>query len=206
VVCSLAWTTSNWESGFATGRERPVLTNILRRHSHSKIMQMTSHCSITSQYHRHGARDLADHSQVAALRVSLSYRRLIQAAAPRQYEGMGGEPTFPIWTTPDGTPALADRILASGLGAALTGVDPKQLSEQFVGRKYDEMLLAELSTEIDPCGERGEFHTFCSQCPEFSTEIPVSVGDVIERDGFWFADLRLKETIRQMTQPGVTSA
>ena len=76
----------------------------------------------------------------------------------------------------------------------LTCVDPKQLDKRFVGRQYDEKLLADLPAGVDPCGERGEFHTFCYRCPEFSTDIPVTVGDVVERDGFWFADLRLTGT------------
>ncbi len=112
----------------------------------------------------------------------------------RLLEGTGIEPLFPIWTTEQETPALARWMLAAGLEAVLTCVDPKQLSERFVGRQYDETLLAELPAGVDPCGERGEFHTFCYRCPEFSTEIPVTVGEVIEREGFWFADLRPEET------------
>jgi len=104
------------------------------------------------------------------------------------------EPLFPIWTTAEYTPGLARQMLDAGLRAVLTCVDPKQLSERFVGRQYDERLLADLPPGVDPCGERGEFHTFCYRCPEFSTEIRVTVGDVVERDKFWFADLRPKET------------
>jgi uncharacterized protein (TIGR00290 family) len=107
----------------------------------------------------------------------------------RQLHGTGIEPLFPIWTTAEDTPALAQRMVAAGLGAVLTCVDPKQLSERFVGRQYDETLLAELPAGVDPCGERGEFHTFCYRYPEFSTEIPVTVGEVIKREGFWFCDL-----------------
>jgi diphthamide synthase (EF-2-diphthine--ammonia ligase) len=99
-------------------------------------------------------------------------------------------PLFPIWTTQEETPALARSKLAAGLGAVLTCVDPKQLSERFVGRQYDEMLLAEIPAGVDPCGERGEFHTFCYRCPEFRSDISVSPGEVVEREGFWFADLR----------------
>jgi uncharacterized protein (TIGR00290 family) len=112
----------------------------------------------------------------------------------RLLDGSGIEPLFPIWTTQEETPALARRMLAAGLGAVVTCVDPKQLSERFVGRQYDETLLAELPDGVDPCGERGEFHTFCYRSPEFSTEIPVRVGEVVEREGFWFADLRPGET------------
>jgi uncharacterized protein (TIGR00290 family) len=106
----------------------------------------------------------------------------------RLLEGTGMEPLFPIWTTAEDTPALARRMLGAGLGAVLTCVDPKQLSERFVGRPFDEQFLADLPVEVDPCGERGEFHTFCFRCPEFRTEIPVTIGEIGQRDGFWFAD------------------
>ena len=81
-------------------------------------------------------------------------------------------------------------MLDAGLRAILTCVDPKQLDKRFVGRQFDGGFLAELPAAVDPCGERGEFHTFCYRCPQFNTEIAVNVGDVIEREGFWFADLR----------------
>ncbi len=113
----------------------------------------------------------------------------------RLLEGTGVDPLFPIWTTVEGTPGLARQMLDAGLGAVLTCVDPKQLSARFVGRQYDQRLLADLPVGVDPCGERGEFHTFCYHCPQFRTEIAVTVGDVVERDGFWFADLRSSSQI-----------
>jgi uncharacterized protein (TIGR00290 family) len=114
----------------------------------------------------------------------------------RLLQGTGVEPLFPIWTTATDTPVLARRMLTAGLGAVLTCVDPRQLGERFVGRRYGEALLAELPAGVDPCGERGEFHTFCYQCPEFSREIPVTTAEVVQRDGFWFADLSPVETGR----------
>jgi uncharacterized protein (TIGR00290 family) len=107
----------------------------------------------------------------------------------RLLEGTCVEPLFPIWTTAEHTPVPARQMRSAGLEAVLTCVDPKQLDKRFVGREFDDDLLAELPPGVDPCGERGEFHTFCYRCPVFSTEIPVTVGDVVERDGFWFADL-----------------
>jgi len=112
----------------------------------------------------------------------------------RLLEGTGVDPLFPIWTTAEDTPDLARQMLDAGLRAVLTCVDPNQLSERFVGRQFDARLLADLPPGVDPCGERGEFHTFCYRCPEFSTEVRVTVGDVVERDRFWFADLRSTET------------
>jgi diphthamide synthase (EF-2-diphthine--ammonia ligase) len=92
--------------------------------------------------------------------------------------------------TEEEMPTFARRMLAARLGAVLTCVDPKQLSERYLGRQFDEALLAELPAGIDPCGERGNFNTLCYRCPEFSWEIHVTVGEVVQRDGFWFADLR----------------
>lgn len=103
--------------------------------------------------------------------------------------GTGVEPLFPIWGTPADTPALARRMLAAGLKAVLTCVDPRHLDERFIGRMFDDALLAELPPGVDPCGERGEFHTFCFDGPMFASPIPVAVGGVVRRDGFVFADL-----------------
>ncbi len=111
----------------------------------------------------------------------------------RLLEGSGVEPLFPIWTTPEETPQLARQMLASGLRAVLTCVDPQQLGPRFVGRQFDEQFLADLPAGVDPCGERGEFHTFCRRCTEFTQDVPVTMGEVVERDGYWFADLRLRD-------------
>ena len=96
---------------------------------------------------------------------------------------------FPLWGTAADTPGLARVMLAAGLRAVLTCVDPKQMPEAFVGRAYDAALLADLPPGVDPCGERGEFHTFCSAGPMFAGEVAVRVGETACRDGFWFADL-----------------
>jgi uncharacterized protein (TIGR00290 family) len=113
----------------------------------------------------------------------------------KQLAGTGLDPVFPLWGTPADTPYLARSMIASGLRAILTCVDPKQLTPKFVGREFDGSLLADLPPAADPCGERGEFHTFCHAGPMFDSPIPVSVGETVERDGFWFADL-LHETKR----------
>jgi uncharacterized protein (TIGR00290 family) len=107
----------------------------------------------------------------------------------RQLSGTGIEPLFPLWRTPADTPELARRMLDGGLRAVLTCVDPRQLPEPFVGRPYDAALLADLPPGVDPCGERGEFHTFCFGGPIFAFEIAVQVGETVSRDGFCFADV-----------------
>jgi uncharacterized protein (TIGR00290 family) len=99
-------------------------------------------------------------------------------------------PIFPLWLRP--TAALAREMLAGGLEAYLTCVDPRALPASMAGRRFDEALLAELPDATDPCGERGEFHTCAVAGPMFSKRIDVSVGKKVERDGFVFADLQLR--------------
>jgi len=101
----------------------------------------------------------------------------------------GIEPLFPLWCSAADTPALAHRMVREGLRAVLTCVDPKQLAETFAGRVYDMAFLSDLPQAVDPCGERGEFHTFCLGGPMFVREIPVQVGETVSRDGFCFTDL-----------------
>lgn len=96
-------------------------------------------------------------------------------------------PVFPLWGRD--TRILAQEMLAGGLRAYLTCVDPEKLDATFAGRAFDEKLLADLPASVDPCGENGEFHTFACAGPIFASPIPVDVGDIVELDGFVFADL-----------------
>lgn len=107
----------------------------------------------------------------------------------RMLAGTGIEPLFPLWGEPTGP--LAHRMVAAGLRAYLTCVDPRQLSPAFAGRTFDEWLLEDLPDGVDPCGERGEFHTFAYAGPMFDRTVPARPGDVVTRDGFVFADLHL---------------
>ena len=101
--------------------------------------------------------------------------------------GTGLRPSFPLWGQP--TDALARRMIAGGLRARLTCVDPRQLAPSFAGRELDEALLAALPASVDPCGERGEFHTFAYDGPMFARPVAIRAGEIVERDGFVFADL-----------------
>ena len=103
--------------------------------------------------------------------------------------GTGIEPLFPIWGIP--TDRLARDMIVGGLRARLTCVDPKQLAPSFVARDFDSALLADLPAGVDPCGERGEFHSFAYAGPMFSEPIAIRSGEVVTRDGFVFADLLL---------------
>jgi len=101
--------------------------------------------------------------------------------------GTGLTPIFPLFGAD--TTALARQMVDSGLRARLTCVDPRCLDARFAGREFDATLLDELPASVDPCGERGEFHSFAYAGPMFDRPIPVASGDVVERDGFVFADL-----------------
>ena len=101
--------------------------------------------------------------------------------------GSGLTPLFPLWGQP--TAELSREMLDAGLSAIVTAVDPRQIDRRFAGRTYDASLLAELPTSADPCGERGEFHTFCVAGPMFSRPIAAVAGEIVERDGFVFADV-----------------
>jgi uncharacterized protein (TIGR00290 family) len=103
----------------------------------------------------------------------------------------GLTPIFPLFGDASATPALAREMIAGGLAARLTCVNPKVLDRRFAGREFDAALLADLPPSIDPCGERGEFHTFAYRGPMFSRPIPIETGITIERDGFVFTDLQL---------------
>ena len=112
----------------------------------------------------------------------------VRAYRERLLEGSGFEPLFPIWGRD--TADLARRFISDGFVARLVCVDTTQLDSTFAGRLFDEKLLADLPATVDPCGERGEFHTFVSEGPPFSAPIPYRVGQTVLRDDrFMFCDI-----------------
>lgn len=97
-------------------------------------------------------------------------------------------PLFPLWG--QDTHSLAANMIAAGLKARLTCLNPQQLDPALAGAEFDHAFLDTLPYTVDPCGERGEFHTFAYAGPMFSQPIPIEAGEVVERDGFVFADLK----------------
>jgi uncharacterized protein (TIGR00290 family) len=95
---------------------------------------------------------------------------------------------FPIWRRD--TRELAQEFCALGFRAVAVCIDAKKLSRDFAGRELDESFFRDLPAEVDPCGENGEFHTFVYEGPIFSNAIAVERGEVVERDGFYFCDLK----------------
>ena len=110
----------------------------------------------------------------------------VRAYRERQLAGTGITPRFPLWGAD--TRALAREMVAAGVRAHLTCVDPRVMPRALAGRRLDEILDL-LPDGVDPCGERGEFHTFVSDGPMLSHPVAVANGDIVEREGFVFADL-----------------
>jgi uncharacterized protein (TIGR00290 family) len=108
--------------------------------------------------------------------------------------GTGLTPLFPLWKSMP-TSQLAREMIAGGLRAYLTCVDPRKLDASFAGRAFDASLLADLPATVDPCGENGEFHSFVWSGPMFTRPVPVATGEVVTRDGFVFADLLLRAPV-----------
>ena len=111
----------------------------------------------------------------------------VRAYRQKQLTGTGVEPLFPLWQ--QDTAQLARQMQAAGVRTRVTCVDPKVLDRSFAGRDWDQAFLDALPEGVDPCGENGEFHTFVYDGPVFSRPIPIKLGEVVERDGFVFADL-----------------
>ena len=110
----------------------------------------------------------------------------VRAYREKQLAQTGLEPLFPLWNIP--TDQLARDMITGGLRARVACVDMKQLACEFAGRHFDSALLANLPASVDPCGERGEFHTCVYDGPIFNAPLTIRLGEVVQRDGFAFAD------------------
>lgn len=111
----------------------------------------------------------------------------IRAYRDRLLAEHGMRPRYPVWRRD--TDRLIREFLALGYKTAVVCVDPQQLDPAFVGRVIDEQFLADLPSQVDPCGENGEFHTFVFDGPIFREPVGFVFGEVVCRDGFWFCDL-----------------
>jgi len=130
------------------------------------------------------ARAVAEH--VDAIAFGDLFLPDVRAYREMQLKPTGLEPLFPLWEIP--TAELARTMIAGGLRAKLACIDTNQLPASFAGREFDTALLAELPPQIDPCGERGEFHTCVYGGPMFTATLPIEAGEIVNRDGFVFAD------------------
>lgn len=103
--------------------------------------------------------------------------------------GTGLTPLFPLWGIP--TARLARDMIAGGLQARISTLDPRVMPRDLIGAEFDEALLAALPPSVDPCAERGEFHTCVTAGPMFSKALNIDRGEVVEREGFVYGDLIL---------------
>ncbi|MDX2205711.1 MAG: ATP-binding protein [Hyphomicrobiaceae bacterium] len=118
------------------------------------------------------------------------FLRDIRSYREARLAGTGIAPLFPVWGLP--TDRLAQDMLAAGLAARITCLDPAKVPDRFAGAEFADLLAAALPG-VDPCGENGEFHTFCTAGPMFSHPLSVASGATVARDGFLFSDLVLAE-------------
>ncbi len=102
-------------------------------------------------------------------------------------EGTGLTPVFPLWGRP--TAGLARDMIAEGIDARVVCLDPSRVDRSLAGARFDAALLDALPDGVDPCAENGEFHTCVVGGPMFDRPVEVEAGEVVERDGFVFADL-----------------
>lgn len=147
-------------------------------------------------YEREMARALTDAKSSGVTQVVFGdlFLQDIRSYREARLAELGLQGVFPLWMRD--TAGLAREMLDAGIEAILTCVDPRKLDASFAGRRFDATLLHDLPVGIDPCGENGEFHTFASAGPMFKQRIPVAVGEIVEREGFVFADLLRAEPVR----------
>ncbi len=108
---------------------------------------------------------------------------------------------FPLWK--EDTTALLHQFIDDGFRSIVVCCNDELLGKSWVGREISHDFIDDLPENIDPCGENGEFHTFCFDGPIFSHPIQFELGEIIKREyprpnatehtsntvGFWFCDL-----------------
>jgi len=170
-----------------------VRVELLRRQARSlalplDIVELPWPCSNDEYEQRMGAfLDQARREGIERVVFGDLYLEDIRAYREAKLDGTGIEAAFPLWGRE--TRALADDMLAAGIVAHLSCVDPKAVSPALAGRRWDATLIDELPAGVDPCGENGEFHSFVSDGPGFSEPIDFAPGEVVEREGFVYADM-----------------
>jgi uncharacterized protein (TIGR00290 family) len=113
----------------------------------------------------------------------------VRAYRERNLAPTGLTPLFPLWKIP--TDMLVREMIAGGQRAVITCVDPAKLGREFAGREIDLELLKKLPAGVDPCAENGEFHSFAFAGPQFTQSLDIRIGEIVDRDGFVFADVTL---------------
>jgi len=151
-----------------------------------------------------GACERAIAERVDAIAFGDLFLEDIRAYREAQLKPTGLEPLFPLWQIP--THELALDMIAGGLRAKVVCVDPAKLPASFAGREFDESLLRDLPAFVDPCGERGEFHSCAYAGPMFAHPIALTPGETVHRDVFWYADFVLADSGTPRPAPSVVVA
>jgi uncharacterized protein (TIGR00290 family) len=115
----------------------------------------------------------------------------VRARREERLSSLAKQGVWPIWGRD--TRLLAEEFIEVGFRAVLVSIDTNQIQPEFCGREFDATFLRDLPVDVDPCGERGEFHTFVYDGPIFAEALEVRRGPVVERDGFHFCDLQLSD-------------
>lgn len=164
----------------AAAIELPLTEIVLEPECSNEAYEAAFHAALAEARKRHPI--------VTAIAFGDLFLEDVRAYRQRLLEGTGLTPLFPLWGEP--TPDLAARCCEFGLDARLVCVDTTQLPAEFVGRAYDRELLADLPAGVDPCGEKGEFHTFVADGPGYASPVPYTVGEIVRRgDRFVYCDL-----------------
>lgn len=153
-----------------------------------EIVRIPARCD--NEIYERKMRELVEKARaagVSAMGFGDLYLEDIRKYRERLLEGTGIEPVFPLWGK--STKELAQEMLTAGIGAVLTCVDSSKLPASFSGRFFDEQTIRDFPSDVDPCGENGEFHTFVFASPSFRSPIPVRVGERVQRDEFVFSDV-----------------
>jgi len=127
----------------------------------------------------------------------------VRSYREERLKGTGLEPLFPLWGSP--TRELAREMIAGGLRARIATLDPRVMPRDLIGAEFDESLLARLPPSVDPCAERGEFHTCATAGPMFAAPIPLTSGEIVEREGFVYGDLVLAPDRREPSEQAAES-
>jgi len=194
VVGLLTAVTKDFDRVSIHGIRRSILEAQAQRLGLPLFEATIQHGSDNASYEASWARAIAAARAVLGKVDAVAYGDLyledVRAYRERQCAELGIEPLFPLWGQP--TRELAERAIRDGYVAYLTCVDTTQLSAAFAGRAFDAELLTDLPEAVDPCGERGEFHTCVVSAPSFSAPILASRGETLLRDQrFQYCDFAL---------------
>ena len=154
-------------------------------------MELPTPCTNAQYEERFGAAlDAARERGVSHVVFGDLFLEDIRAYRERLLARHGMTGVYPLWG--EDTRALAQAMVASGLRARLTCVDPRVVPRALAGATFGPGFLEQLPGGVDPCGENGEFHTCVTEGPMFSAPVRVQGGEVVEREGFVYADLQLE--------------